>query len=113
MDCIPLYLQCTCIVNGKKIAESIERIGLREFTFENERFYLNGEAIYLCGGFWEGVYAKHQSYPESRDEVRREIKLAQDAGLNLLRPWRRPVPPMILEEADAAGILSSHHPRSA
>ena len=93
------------LLNGKKIAESIEHIGLREFTYENERFYLNGEGIYLRGGFWEGVYAKHQSYPESRDEVRREIKLAQDAGLNLLRPWRRPVPPMILEEADAAGIL--------
>ena len=92
-------------LNGKKIAESIERIGLREFTYENERFCLNGENIYLRGGFWEGVYAKHQSYPESRDEVRREIKLAQDAGLNLLRPWRRPVPPMILEEADAAGLL--------
>ena len=92
-------------LNGKEIAESIGRIGLREFTYENERFYLNGEVIYLRGGFWEGVYAKHQSYPESRDEVRREIKLAQDAGLNLLRPWRRPVPPMILEEADAAGLL--------
>ena len=92
-------------LNGKEIAESIGRIGLREFTYENERFYLNGEVIYLRGGFWEGVYAKHQSYPESRDEVRREIKLAQDAGLNLLRPWRRPVPPMILEEADATGLL--------
>ena len=92
-------------LNGVVITESIERIGLREFTYENERFCLNGERIYLRGGFWEGVYAKHQSYPESRDEVRREIKLAQDAGLNLLRPWRRPVPPMILEEADAAGLL--------
>ena len=60
------------LLNGKEIAESIERIGLREFTYENERFCLNGERIYLRGGFWEGVYAKHQSYPESRDEVRRE-----------------------------------------
>ena len=59
----------------------------------------------ICVEASEGVYAKHQSYPESRDEIRREIKLAQDAGLNPLRPWRRPVPPIILEEADAAGIL--------
>jgi len=101
-----LYTAHACILlNGKEIAKSIERIGLREFTYENERFYLNGEGIYLRGGFWEGVYAKHQSYPESRDEVRQEIKLAQEAGLNLLRPWRRPVPPMILEEADAAGLF--------
>lgn len=92
-------------LNGTVVAESIERVGLREFTYENECFSLNGKRIYLRGGFWEGVYAKHQSYPESREEVRSEIELAQAAGLNLLRPWRRPVPPMILEEADAAGLL--------
>jgi hypothetical protein len=97
--------QASISLNGKAIAESTERIGLREFTYESERFCLNGERIYIRGGFWEGVYAKHQSYPASREEVRREIELAQAAGLNLLRPWRRPVPPMILEEADAAGLL--------
>ena len=87
------------------IAEHSERIGMRAFTYENGRFYLNEEPIYLRGGFWEGVYAKHQSYPENREIVRKEIELAKAAGLNLLRPWRRPVPPIILEEADAAGLL--------
>ena len=87
------------------LAQSIEQIGLREFTYQDHTFYLNGEPFYLRGGFWEGVYAKHQSYPEDRAIIRKEIKLAKAAGLNLLRPWRRPVPPMILEEADAAGML--------
>ena len=87
------------------IAEHSEHIGMRSFTYENGRFYLNEEPIYLRGGFWEGVYAKHQSYPENREIVRKEIELAKAAGLNLLRPWRRPVPPIILEEADAAGLL--------
>lgn len=92
-------------INGAPCALRRERVGLRSFTYENERFCLNGERIYLRGGFWEGVYAKHQSYPEDRAVVRKEIELAKAAGLNLLRPWRRPVPPMILEEADAAGLL--------
>lgn len=93
------------LIDGVPCARNCERIGLRAFTYEDGRFYLNGERIYLRGGFWEGVYAKHQSYPENREVVRKEIELAKAAGFNLLRPWRRPVPPMILEEADAAGLL--------
>lgn len=101
-----LYTAEVCISeNGTCLAKGRERIGMRSFTYEEGRFFLNGERIFLKGGFWEGVYAKHQSYPEDREVVRKEIKLAKDAGLNLLRPWRRPVPPMILEEADAAGLL--------
>ena len=80
-------------------------MGFKEFTYENGTFFLNGEKIFIKGGFWEGVYSKHQSYPDSRDEVRHEIDLAKKAGFNLLRPWRRPVPPKILEEADKAGLL--------
>ncbi|MEX0326492.1 MAG: glycoside hydrolase family 2 protein [Puniceicoccaceae bacterium] len=101
-----LYTATVTITFGSEpVARSVSRIGLREFTYEKERFYLNGEPIYLRGGFWEGVYAVHQSYPADRDVIRKEIELAKAAGLNLLRPWRRPVPPMILEEADAAGLL--------
>ena len=101
-----LYCANICLIsNNTVLAEHTERIGMRSFTYENGRFYLNEEPIYLSGGFWEGVYAKHQSYPESREVVRKEIELAKAAGLNLLRPWRRPVPPIILEEADAAGLL--------
>lgn len=95
----------TLLIDTKPIDRRTERIGLREFTYTNERFYLNEKRIYLRGGFWEGVYAKHQSYPENREVIRKEISMAKAAGFNLLRPWRRPVPPVILEEADAAGLL--------
>ena len=97
--------QLSLVVNGQTIAFQSDSIGLKEFTLKEGRFYLNDFPIFLQGGFWEGVYAKHQSYPEDREVVRKEIALAKAAGLNLLRPWRRPVPPIILEEADAAGIL--------
>ena len=80
-------------------------IGFKEFTYKNGFFFLNGEKIFVKGGFWEGVYSKHQSYPDNAEEVRHEIELAKKAGFNLLRPWRRPVPPIILDEADKAGLL--------
>jgi beta-galactosidase len=95
----------TLLIDGQPVDRSVARIGLREFTYKQERFYLNGKRIYLRGGFWEGVYARHQSYPADREIIRKEIELAKAAGFNLLRPWRRPVPPLILDEADAAGLL--------
>ena len=107
-DCQNPHLYTASIsvsIDGEVVAESTRRIGLREFTYENELFYLNGKRIYIRGGFWEGVYAIHQSYPGDREIIRKEIQMAKEAGLNMLRPWRRPVPPMILEEADAAGLL--------
>ncbi len=37
--------------------------------------------------------------------VRREIRLAKEAGFNVLRPWRKPPVPMILDLADEMGIM--------
>src|SRR5512146_1887410 len=37
--------------------------------------------------------------------VAREIKLAKEAGFNLLRPWRLPPAPLTLDLADELGIL--------
>jgi beta-galactosidase len=105
-DAPHLYTATARLLHGEEvISETRQKVGLRRFTFENERFFLNGKPIYPQGGFWEGVYAKHQSYPEDREVVRKEIRMAKAAGFNMLRPWRRPVPPVILEEADAAGLL--------
>ena len=36
---------------------------------------------------------------------RKEIRLAQEAGFNMIRPWRRPPAPMWLDLADEMGVL--------
>jgi hypothetical protein len=36
----------------------------------------------------------------------REIQLAKDAGFNMIRPWRKPPPPMWLDLADEMGVLT-------
>ncbi|MCF7849890.1 MAG: hypothetical protein K9M45_13645, partial [Kiritimatiellales bacterium] len=37
--------------------------------------------------------------------ARREIQLAKDAGFNMIRPWRKPPPPMWLDLADEMGVM--------
>jgi len=80
--------------------------GMREFTIRDEKFYLNGEAIYLKACFFEGLYPVKLAYPDSREMAIREIQLAKDAGFNMIRPWRKPPPSMWLDLCDEMGMMT-------
>ncbi|MGL1886808.1 MAG: beta galactosidase jelly roll domain-containing protein [Reichenbachiella sp.] len=80
--------------------------GLREFTVKNGKFYFNNKPFYLKATFFEGLYPVRLAYPDSREMAIREIQLAKEAGFNMIRPWRRPAPPMWLDLADSLGVLT-------
>lgn len=92
--------------NGGVSDEWKTRFGMREFTIRNDEFYLNGEPIYLKATFFEGLYPVRLAYPDSREMAIREIKLAKDAGFNMIRPWRKPPPPMWLDLCDEMGMMT-------
>ena len=82
------------------------RFGMREFTVRDGKFHLNGKPLYLKATFFEGLYPVKLAYPDSREMVVREIQLAKEAGFNMIRPWRKPPPPMWLDLADEMGVLT-------
>ena len=82
------------------------RFGMREFTIRDKKFYLNGKPMYLKATFFEGLYPVKLAYPDSREMAIREIQLAKDAGFDMIRPWRKPPPPMWLDLADEMGVLT-------
>ena len=82
------------------------RFGMREFTIRDKKFCLNGKPIYLKATFFEGLYPVGLAYPDSREMVIREIRLAKEAGFNMIRPWRKPPPPMWLDLADEIGVMT-------
>jgi beta-galactosidase len=82
------------------------RLGLREFTVRDRKFYLNGQPLYLKATFFEGLYPVKLAYPDSREMAVREIRLAKEAGFNMIRPWRKPPPPMWLDLAEEMGVLT-------
>lgn len=93
------------LVDGKPSDTWRHRFGMREFTVRGNKFYLNNEPLYLKATFFEGLYPTRLSYPDSREMAIREIKLAKEAGFNMIRPWRKPAPPMWLDLADEIGVL--------
>jgi len=82
------------------------RFGMREFTIRDKKFYLNGKPVYLKATFFEGLYPTKLAYPDSREMAIREIQLAKEAGFNMIRPWRKPPPPMWLNLADSLGMMT-------
>ncbi len=79
--------------------------GMREFTVCGRDFYLNGKKLLLKAAFYEGYYPNTLAFPETPDLIEKELRLAKEAGLNLLRPWRKPQPPIVYEKADRMGML--------
>ena len=82
------------------------RFGMREFTIRDKKFLLNGKPLYLKATFFEGLYPVKLAYPDSREMAVREIQLAKEAGFNMIRPWRKPPPPMWLDLAEEMGVLT-------
>ncbi|MCF7849326.1 MAG: hypothetical protein K9M45_10775 [Kiritimatiellales bacterium] len=96
--------------NGKTIDETATCFGMRSFTVKDGDFLLNGKRIYIKGAFWEGQYPNTLAYPRDLDMVRKEIRMAKEAGFNMLRPWRMPPVPGILDLCDEIGMLLSGAP---
>ncbi|MEM9226634.1 MAG: sugar-binding domain-containing protein, partial [Verrucomicrobiota bacterium] len=99
----PYRYTATVKVDGSD--EMSVTFGMREFTIEGMQFMLNGEPIYLKAAFFEGLYPNKLAYPDSEEMARREIQLAKDAGFNIIRPWRKPPPPMWLDLCDEMGMM--------
>lgn len=101
-----LYRAEVKVLRDGEISDSrSERFGMRELTIKNKDFYLNGEPIYIKASFFEGLYPNGIAYPDSEEMARKEIRLAKEAGFNMIRPWRRPPAPMWLDLADEMGVL--------
>ncbi len=102
-----LYRADVSVTFGGSISDRWNaRFGMREFTIRDKKFYLNGKPLYLKATFFEGLYPVKLAYPDNREMAIREIQLAKDAGFNMIRPWRKPPPPMWLDLADEMGVLT-------
>ncbi len=101
-----LYLATIQLRDGSTVLDSESvRFGMRELTIRDQRFELNGKPIYIKAAFFEGLYPTQLALPDSAEMARREIQLARECGFNMIRPWRKPPPPMWLDMCDELGMM--------
>ena len=81
------------------------RFGFREFRAKGKNFYLNGEKIILKTTFNEAFYPHSLAYPRDLNLLKKEFQLIKDGNINMIRPWRKPQPPIVYDLADEMGVL--------
>ena len=101
-----LYATTIRIVEGTSALDvKSVRFGMRELTIRDKKFELNGKPVYIKAAFFEGLYPTKLALPDSETMARREIQLAKECGFNMIRPWRKPPPPMWLDLCDEMGVM--------
>jgi len=107
MDQPTLYQASVEVNHDGELSDSWNhKFGMREFTIRDKKFYLNEKPVYLKATFFEGLYPTRIAYPDSKEMAIREIKLAKEAGFNMIRPWRKPPPKMWLDLCDSIGMMT-------
>ena len=84
-------------------------LGFRTVEWRDGAFYLNGERRFLKGALLQPTVPRTIIGP-ARDYGDRDIGLARNAGINLLRCHLRPPPYRFLDRCDAAGMMTYVEP---
>jgi len=79
--------------------------GLREFTVRGGHFRLNGEPLVVMGAFSQGFYPITLGAPQSEEMLLREVHLAKEAGMHMIRMHIKTPHPRLLDFADEEGLL--------
>jgi hypothetical protein len=84
---------------------AVTHFGMRDFSVRDGQFFLNGEPFYLRGVLLQPNYPVQLVSPPEPAMMEQEIRLAKDAGFNLIRVHIRPAPPGYLDLTDRLGML--------
>ncbi len=82
-----------------------ERFGLRTIESSGGRLLLNGRPLYVRGALDQAYWPDTLYTAPSDEEIERELRLAKEMGLNLLRKHIKPEDPRYLDAADRLGML--------
>jgi beta-mannosidase len=100
----PLYdLAVEVLADGRPSDRRDRRIGLRTVTMRDGVLRVNGERLFCKGA--EHLPTRQALATAPADEVRRDVALAADAGLDLLRLAGHVARPELYDAADEAGLL--------
>ncbi|HMK95979.1 MAG TPA: hypothetical protein VK425_00445 [Acidimicrobiales bacterium] len=100
----PLYDVVVSVeVEGQQSDSRARRTGLRQVRASNFRFSVNGDNVFLKGA--NLLPTRRDLASATPEEVARDVELAREAGLNLLRAHAHIARPELYDAADVAGIL--------
>ena len=98
-------LDARCHNTDGSIDEISDTFGWRTVATRDGKVWLNGRPVYLLGALDQDYYYDTIATPPSDDLLRRQMLLARELGLNLLRCHIKVPDPRYLYWADRSGVL--------
>jgi len=93
----------TVVVDGQVSDQAERRTGLRQIAMHDWVMSVNGERLFLKGANLGPTRAALGD--ATADEIRRDVELAKEAGLDLIRVHAHVARPEFYDAADEAGML--------
>ncbi|MEW2298212.1 sugar-binding domain-containing protein [Streptomyces sp. NPDC006743] len=87
--------------------------GLRTITVDGENLYLNGRRLFLRGVLDQGYWPRTGITAPDDSALRDDLRLAAEAGYNLVRKHLKLEDPRFVHHADTLGMLVWAEPASA
>ncbi|MCE5308214.1 MAG: beta galactosidase jelly roll domain-containing protein [Acidobacteriales bacterium] len=99
------WIQVRWIAAGVTQDSHRQRFGLRRWTFEGRKLYLNGKPVYLRGAFGVFYYPIECTIPVSKQYWLRVLSRAKQIGMNFVNFAARVCPIEMMEAADELGVV--------
>lgn len=102
-------LKISLLVDNEVADTYEEKVGIREFKCDDERFYLNGNPIFLKG------VCKHEMYGDcghtvKEEFIKKDLDMIKEMGCNFVRLVHYPHNKRVLEYCDQIGLMCCEEP---
>lgn len=105
-----LYTLSYGVFNGATLSDGGEiRVGFKDFKLVGKRFCLNGQPTFLLGINRHDIWGE-QGHTMTEEQMRRDLVMIKNAGINYVRLVHYPHHKRIIELADELGLLVSEEP---
>ena len=105
-----LYTLSYTVYDGRKISDGGEiKVGFKDFKLVGKRFCLNGTPTFLLGINRHDIWGE-QGHTMTEEQMRRDLTMIKNAGINYVRLVHYPHHKRIIELADELGLLVSEEP---
>ncbi len=86
------------------------QVGFKDFCAKGNRFYLNGQPIFLAGVCRHDLWTDREGHTLTLEQIQRDLRMIKDTGMNYARLVHYPHDRRVLDEADRIGLLVSCEP---
>jgi len=94
------------LLKGDEVVDMAEvRFGMRQFTADGYRLFLNGKRIMLRGYGDDHIYPEHMGLPSDKELHLRRLRIIKSYGFNHVRHHSAIMPPEYYEACDEVGVI--------